>query len=144
SVASALGVRERPEIEVVTSLSEAVGQAEVMIVLENCGDQAAACADLAFALLQACPHVRLLASSREPLGVRGESPWRRPRLPPPPAGPALAPDVLGSSDSVRLSVERARSFQPPFTLSSPTASAVARICMLTEGLPLAIELAAGR
>ena len=144
SVASALGVRERAEIEVVTSLSEAVGQAEVMILLENCGDQVAACADLAFALLQACPHVKLLASSREPLGVPGELAWRLPRLPIPPAEADLDLDVLGSFDSVRLFVERARSFQPSFTLSCANASAVARICMLTEGLPLAIELAAGR
>ena len=144
SVASALGVRERPEIEVVTSLSEAVGQAEVMILLENCGDQAAACADLALALLQACPQVQLLASSREPLGVPGELAWRLPRLPIPPAEADVDPDALGSFDSVRLFVERARSFQHSFRLSSANASAVARICMLTEGIPLAIELAAGR
>ena len=143
SVASALGVRERPEIEVATSLAEAIGEAEVLILLENCSHQAA-CAELAFTLLQACPHVKFLASSRESLGVPGELAWRLPRLPIPSAETGVDPNALGRFDSVGLFIERARSFQPSFTLSSANASAVARICTLTEGIPLAIELAAGR
>ena len=142
SVASALGVRERPGIEVVTSLIDALGHAHVLIMLENCEHQAPACGELALPLLQACPGVQLLASSREPLGVPGELAWRLPRLPIP--GPDTHPQSLARYDSVRLFVERARSFQPYFTLSSANAGAVCRISQLTEGIPLAIELAAGR
>lgn len=142
SVASALGVRERPGIEVATSLIDALGQAQVLILLENCEHQAPACGELALPLLQACTGVQLLASSREPLGVPGELAWRLPRLPIP--GPDADPQSLARYDSVRLFVERARSFQPSFTLSSANAGAVCRICQLTEGIPLAIELAAGR
>lgn len=142
SVASALGIRERPGVEVVTSLIDALGEAEVLILLENCEHHAPACGELALQLLQACPRVQLLASSREPLGVPGELAWRLPRLPIP--GPHADPQTLARHDSVRLFVERARSFQPSFTLSGANASAVGRICRLTEGIPLAIELAAGR
>src|SRR5215472_8777713 len=115
SVASALGIRERPGVQIVTSLIDALGEAQVLILLENCEHQAAACGELA---------------------------WRLPRLPIP--GPDGDPQSLPRHDSVRLFVERARSFQPSFTLSGANASAVGTICRLTEGIPLAIELAAGR
>lgn len=144
SAATALGVRELPGTEVVASLTEALGHQRVLIVLENCEHQIGACSELAFALLQACPGVQLLASSREPLGVPGELAWRLPRLPTPPPDSEPDPANLDRYDSVRLFVERARSFQPSFSLTVKNASAVARICELTEGIPLAIELAAGR
>lgn len=144
SVASALGVRERPEEEVLVTLAGALGSRRVLIVLENCEHQTAACHDLALTLLQRCPGVQLLASSREPLGVPGELAWRLPRLPTPPAGTNATPQLLGQYDSVRLFIERARSFQATFALDQANATAVAQICTLTEGIPLAIELAAGR
>ena len=144
SVASALGVRERADAGVVASVTEAVGEARMLVVLDNCEHLAEACAELAFSLLAACPELRLLATSREPLGVPGELAWRVAALPVPEAGAALGQQQLLAYDSVRLFLDRAHTFQPSFRLTAANASAVSTICALTEGIPLAIELAAGR
>jgi predicted ATPase/DNA-binding CsgD family transcriptional regulator len=142
SVASAMGVRERPDIGVVASLADAIGPAHALVVLDNCEHLAEACAELAVGLLRACPRVQLLASSRQPLGVPGEVAWRLPSLSTP-DGDEPAAD-LARFESARLFLDRARTFQPAFALTPENAPAVARICQLTEGIPLAIELAAGR
>ena len=142
-VASALGVRERPDIGVVASLTDAIGSARVLIVLDNCEHLAQACAGLAAALLLACPRAQLLASSRQPLGVPGELAWRLAPLSTPSDG-SQSPDELAACESARLFLARARTFQPAFALTADNAPAVARICTLTDGIPLAIELAAGR
>src|SRR5207244_4272168 len=100
------------------------------------------CARLAEALLRACPGLRVLATSREPLGVPGEALWRVPPLPTPPAGaPADLGDV-GSYAAVRLFVDRARAADSSFELSPASAPAVAEICRRLDGIPLALELAA--
>ncbi|HEY7200560.1 MAG TPA: tetratricopeptide repeat protein, partial [Candidatus Dormibacteraeota bacterium] len=142
AVASALGVRERPDIGVIASLTDVIGAGHVLIVLDNCEHLAEACAALAMAMLGDCPRAHLLASSRQPLGVPGELAWRLPALTTP-SGDESA-DALTGCESGRLFLERARTFQPAFALTAENAPAVARICELTEGIPLAIELAAGR
>ncbi|HSR22840.1 MAG TPA: tetratricopeptide repeat protein, partial [Candidatus Eisenbacteria bacterium] len=141
-VASALGVRERPDSGVVGSLAGAIGPAGVLVVLDNCEHLVEACARLAAGLLRACPRLQLLASSREPLGVPGELAWRLTPLSTP-SGDERPEELLGY-EATRLFLERARTFQPAFMLTAENAPAVARICKLTEGIPLAIELAAGR
>jgi predicted ATPase/DNA-binding CsgD family transcriptional regulator len=144
-VASAFGVRERPDIGVLASLTEAIDATRTLVVLDNCEHLAEACAALAAGLLDACPQVRLLASSRQPLGVPGELAWRLPSLSTPARGEP-PPDLgtLPTYESARLFLDRARTFQPAFVLGVDNVAAVARICELTEGIPLAIELAAGR
>lgn len=144
SVASALGVGERPEIGIVASLQEALRPAQLLVILDNCEHLVEACAALSFDLLESCPELRLLVTSREPLGVPGELAWRLPAFPTPQADDPLSVEELTRYDSVRLFVERAQSFQPSFALTVDNAQAVARVCELTEGIPLAIELAAGR
>src|SRR5207245_1758632 len=101
-------------------------------------------ASLVHSLLSACPRVKIMATSREPLRVSGESEF-------PAVGLRLpTPDELGSleavqrSDSVSLSLDRARASQPGFRLTAQNASSIATICRLLDGLPLAIELAAAR
>jgi predicted ATPase/DNA-binding CsgD family transcriptional regulator len=141
-VASAMGVRERPDIGVVASLTDVIGPARVLIVLDNCEHLAEACAGLADRLLRACPGAQLLTSSRQPLGVPGELAWRLPSLSTPSGDEP--PEELAGCESARLFLERARTFQPAFALTAENAPAVARICGLTDGIPLAIELAAGR
>jgi predicted ATPase/DNA-binding CsgD family transcriptional regulator len=144
-VASASGVRERPDMGVLASLTEAIGTARTLVVLDNCEHLVEACAALAAALLEACPHIRLLASSRQPLGVPSELAWRLPSLSTPASGDATADlATLPAYESARLFLDRARTFQPAFVLTEENAPSVARICELTEGIPLAIELAAGR
>jgi predicted ATPase/DNA-binding CsgD family transcriptional regulator len=144
AVAAMLGVRERPEAGVLASLAESVGEAWMLVVLDNCEHVAEACAELVFGLLEACPEVRFLATSREPLGVPGELALRLPALPVPEAGATPGPQELLAYDSARLFVDRAHTFQPSFRLTADNAPAVATTCALTEGIPLAIELAAGR
>ena len=143
-LASALSVRERADAGVVASLVEAIGDQRVLLVLDNCEHLAEACAELAAALLLACPDVHLLATSRQSLGVPGELAWRLAALTTPRAEDTPAPEDLLRFESVQLFLARAGTFQPGFALTADNAPAVARICELTDGIPLAIELAAGR
>jgi predicted ATPase len=113
-----------------------------LVVLDNCEHLVAGCAELTARLLAACPGLRMLATSREPLSVAGEAQFPLALL------PTSAPDAAGvelaASDAVRLFVERARDADPAFVLDPDTAPAVAHICRSLDGLPLALELAAAR
>jgi predicted ATPase/DNA-binding SARP family transcriptional activator len=113
-----------------------------LLVLDNCEHLAAAAAALADRLLGACPDLRVLATSREPLGLPGEAQFPLAPLAVPPAD--AAPVELTGSGAVRLFVERARDADPTFVLNEDTSSAVALICRRLDGLPLALELAAAR
>jgi predicted ATPase/DNA-binding CsgD family transcriptional regulator len=144
-VASALGVRETPGRRVDELLVEYLGPKAMLLVLDNCEHLVEGCAGLADALLRACPRLRLVATSREPLGVAGEISWPAPPL----SLPDTADDVRALGDllryeAVRLFVERAAAALPGFALTAENAPAVARICERLDGMPLAIELAASR
>jgi predicted ATPase/DNA-binding SARP family transcriptional activator len=115
---------------------------DALVVLDNCEHLLVACADLAAGLLGGCPGVRLLATSREPLGIAGEAQF--PLTPLPTPAEDAVPVELAGSDAVRLFVERARDADPAFVLDRDTAPAVAHICRRLDGLPLALELAAAR
>ena len=113
-------------------------------MLDNCEHVIDASAELAHGLLRMCPGVRILATSREPLGVSEECVWTVPALSyPDPAELPSIPDLL-SYDAVRLFVERATAAQPDFQLTPQNAPFVAEICHRLDGIPLAIELAAPR
>ena len=103
---------------------------DLLLVLDNCEHVVDACAELADALLTSCRNVRIMATSRESLGVSGETVWR------------LEP--LGPEDAYRLFVERARQRRPEFMPSGETETTVVRLCERLDRLPLAIELAAAR
>ena len=121
-------------------------------MLDNCEHLVDACARLADALLRACPHLTLLATSREALGLAGETVWPVPALPVPAAGAAggarpdaaPAPGDLARYAAVRLFCERAAAVRPGFALDAESAPAVAQVCVRLDGLPLALELAAAR
>jgi predicted ATPase/class 3 adenylate cyclase len=115
-----------------------------LLLLDNCEHLIEACAQISEALLHACPNLRILASSREALGIDGEVAYRVPSLSTP--NPTKLPplDRLEKVDSIRLFVERAAAAKPGFTLSAQNASALAQICSRLDGIPLAIELAASR
>jgi hypothetical protein len=120
-----------------------------LLVLDNCEHLVAACAALAERLLRACPHLRILATSREALRIAGETSWRVPPLSfphsPLPSSPAADfPPDLCQYEAIRLFVERARLHAPPFCLTDRNAPAVAQVCRQLDGMPLAIELAAAR
>jgi non-specific serine/threonine protein kinase len=141
TVAAALGVREQPGAEVIETVAGHLRSKTTLLLLDNCEHLVKACARLTDALLRGCPNLRILATSREPLGVAGELAYRVPSLEMPPKQlPSL--EVLAACESTRLFVERAILTQPGFALTSRNAPAVAQICTHLDGIPLAIELAA--
>jgi predicted ATPase/transcriptional regulator with XRE-family HTH domain len=143
AVASALGVREEPGRDLPATLTDQLREKLLLLVLDNCEHLVGACASLADALLRACAGLRLLATSREGLGVAGERLYRVPSLPvPDPTALPLA--ELGQVAAVRLFLERAGAQAAGFALTGENAGVVAGICRRLEGIPLAIELAAGR
>jgi len=144
AVASTVGVREQQARSLTETLSYFLGSKKVLLVLDNCEHLVEACAALAQALLQSCPELRVLATSREALGITGEVAWPVPSL----SLPDLRrlPDVesLPRYESARLFVERVVAVKPTFTLTEQNAPSVAHICYRLDGIPLAIELAAAR
>ncbi|HEX4781562.1 MAG TPA: tetratricopeptide repeat protein [Usitatibacter sp.] len=141
ALASVLGVKEDAGRPVGEALVRYVRDRKMLLVFDNCEHLLDACARLAKELLQAAPNVRILASSREPLHVAGETVYPLPALSLPPERESAA--ALGRYDSVRLFVDRATAVQPAFKVNG-NASAVSAICRRLDGIPLAIELAAAR
>ena len=140
---TALGLGDFHGRSAIETLVEYLGPKQLLLVLDNCEHLAAACAELTAGLLRTCPGLRVLASSREPLGVAGEVAWRVPplQLPDP---RRQSPAELTGAAAARLFVERARTANNTFAPTPRNAPAIARICALVEGLPLALELAAAR
>jgi predicted ATPase/class 3 adenylate cyclase len=144
AVAAAVGVREEPGRPLVATLADALRPKHLLLLLDNCEHLLDAAAALAAALLRACPGVRVLATSREALGLAGEAPYRVPSLALP--APGSTPPVAAPArpEAVTLFVERAAVAQPAFAVTDRTAPAVVEVCRRLDGIPLAIELAAAR
>jgi predicted ATPase/class 3 adenylate cyclase len=142
AAAQVLGLREEPGKSLTQTLCEHLKQHKLLFILDNCEHLVGACASLADALLHSGPDVRILATSREALHIRGEQTYQ--------VLPLKAPDAkagvesLLRSDAVQLFVERARLQKPRFALNERDAPAVAELCARLDGIPLAIELAAAR
>lgn len=141
-VAATLGIREDAGRSATESVVAFLRTRSLLVVLDNCEHLTDACAALADAVLRECPDTRILATSREALGLGGERAWLVPPLTTPAAG--TDPAALGDFEAVRLFVERARDAVAHFSLTEQNAEAVARICRRLDGIPLAIELAAAR
>ncbi len=144
AVASVLGILEQPKRPLQGVLKDVLSAKRMLLVLDNCEHLVGACAEFANTLLRACPHMRILATSREPLGVVGEVAWPVPPMSLPCAEEGSSAEVLGRSEAVRLCVERARAARPGFAPSEPDLRTLADVCTRLDGLPLAIELAAAR
>jgi len=144
AIAAVLQVREDPGRPLLTTLTTYLRERRPLLILDNCEHLIDACAQVSTTLLQACPRLRILASSREPLGVAGESFFRVPALtvPDPHQLPPL--EQLGQYEAVQLFVARAGVGQTAFALTATTAAPLAQICARLDGIPLAIELAAAR
>lgn len=143
-VAGVLGVSERANRPLPAALADALRGKELLLVLDNCEHLVDAAARLVEALISACPRLRILATSREPLNVAGEAHWPVPPLSAPRAGRPPTVEELTGYESARLFVDRARSRSPAFELTPENAGAVADICRKLDGVPLALELAAAR
>ena len=115
-----------------------------LLVLDNCEHLIEACAQLVNSLVTSCADLRVLVTSREGLRVAGENAYRVPSLGIPSSNDLASPATLARVDSVRLFVERSRAHAPSFALTQHNAQSVSQICTRLDGIPLAIELAAGR
>ena len=143
-VTAALGVRAEVSRDLADTLTEALRPRSMLLILDTCEHLVEACAELVQRLLAGCPGLHVIATSREPLGVRGEIIWRVPPLGLPHAGEGGDADEVSRCEAVQLFVERAAAAWPGFELNDGNRAAVADICRTLDGLPLAIELAAAR
>ena len=143
AIAQALGVREVRDRPLAVALAAFLKPRQALLVLDNC-EQVLEAAPEAAALLAACPALQILATSRAPLRVRGETLLPVPPLALPDPAKALPLDALAQAEAVALFVQRARAADPGFALTEQNAAVVAEICRRLDGLPLAIELAAAR
>jgi predicted ATPase len=142
AVAQAVGIHEQPGREWFDVLTAVLRSRRLLLVLDNCEHLIATCAELTERLLLTCPHLRILATSREPLGVTGETTWRVPSLSLPDLQSSSGTANVTESEAVQLFVERAAVNLPGFTLTAQNAAAVAHVCRQLDGIPLALELAA--
>jgi predicted ATPase/DNA-binding CsgD family transcriptional regulator len=144
TVAAALNIRERRHTDVATLLTASLKSSALLIVLDNCEHVLVGSADIAHFILQACPYVVIVATSREPLGVSGEVTWPVPSLSLHDGDTDDPEEGQITSEAGQLFVQRAQSVQPDFVLSPEISRIVADICRRLDGLPLAIELAAAQ
>lgn len=141
-IGGAIGVREQPGIEPIGRLVAHLRELEVLLVFDNCEHLREPIAQLATRLLAASPGLHILATSREVLGVAGESDYDVPPLSLP--RPDASLESMRSSEAVRLFIDRARAARPGLADDDATLAAIGRICADLDGLPLALELAAAR
>ena len=141
------GLNKEPGLPLIDMLKNHLRSKQLLLVLDNCEHLIDACALLADELLNACPGLKVMVTSRQALGVTGETIWRVPSLSFPdldrlPRAEKELSSVIASYESIQLFVDRAAAMDTRFGLTEQNALAVARICHHLDGVPLAIELAA--
>jgi predicted ATPase/class 3 adenylate cyclase len=144
AIARTIGIAEDPDVPTVKTICETIGVQATTILLDNCEHVVVGSAAVVEIMLQRCPHLRILITSREPLGLPGE---HQIRLSPLKVRKPVSSNTNSSdqlSDALVLFYERAKAIQPTFKIDSQTVLQVTRICRRVEGVPLAIELAASR
>ena len=144
TIATELRVRDVPGQPIETTLVAQLTGRNMLLVLDNCEHLIAECARLTAELLRRCPNLQVLATSREPLQIRGEAILAVPALSLPEPGKNADVEAMMQSEAVQLFVDRAAAAVDGFTLRRSNAAAVATLCARLDGLPLAIELAAAR
>ena len=149
TVAGALELRQEADRSLATTLTGFLRNKQLLLIFDNCEHVVAACARLAETLLRSCPQLRILASSREPLGIAGENAWPLPPLSLPNHWRDIAdgPDALdrlSEYEAVRLFIDRATLARPAFQATNENIATIAQICWRLDGIALAIELAAAR
>jgi predicted ATPase/class 3 adenylate cyclase len=143
AISEALRLTAQPGRPALETLLDALVSQDVLIVLDNCEHLIGGCAKTAGLILQRCPRVYLLATSREPLGIGGETIYRVPSLSLPGSGDT-GTSAAESSDAIALLVERAREQGIDLSVDEEAGALVVSICRRLDGMPLAIELAAAR
>ena len=150
-VATTLGLREQPGRAILDLLKDYLREKNVLLVLDNCEHLIDACTQLTDTLLHTATHLKILATSREALGIAGETTYTVPALSFP--NRSLLPfgtkeergiEALAQFEAVHLFIDRARAMQPTFAVTDANAAALAEICQRLDGIPLGLELAAAR
>jgi predicted ATPase/DNA-binding CsgD family transcriptional regulator len=141
AVARGVGCRPLPNESELDGAIRFLAPRRALLVLDNCEHLVESCAQIARLMLLGCPEVKVMATSRVPLGVEGEADWRVPSMSLPADD---TPDAVLDSDAGRLFDERARLVQPAFSIEATSPAHVVDICRRLDGIPLAIELAAAR
>ena len=144
AVNTALGIREQPGKSGIETLIASLRAKRSLLVLDNCEHVLAGCAPLVRELLQTAPHVDILVTSREPLGIDGESLFPVAPLATDAADCGDRGEPLSRSEAAALFVDRARAVSPSFVLTEANRPFVEEVCRRLDGIPLAIELAAAR
>ena len=142
TVAATFDLRPGPDRPILTVLVDALRSRNLLLVLDNCEHLVAACASLANSLLQGCPDLHILATSREALGIEAERTYLVPSLSFPTPGEKISTENLTKYDAIDLFTRRAKVAVPDFELDQANAPAVTGICRHLDGIPLALELAA--
>lgn len=143
AIASVLEIEEQTSCSLMDRLSGYLRDKKILLVLDNCEHLVTACAQLAGTLLQICQEMNILTTSRELLKITGETVWLIPALRCS-ASPSLTLEDLMQYEAIQLFVDRAKAILPSLALTVENARLMARVCLLLEGIPLAIELAAMR
>jgi len=147
-ISTTIGALFRLEIppgdHAIATLTRALSAKSSLLVFDNCEHVLEAVAEIAEALLHGCAGIRILATSREPMGIGGEIVYRLPLLSAPPAGERCDAEHAAAYDAVALFVDRARAVKRDFCISDTNAPTIAAICRQLDGIALAIELAAAR
>ncbi|ORA28287.1 protein kinase domain-containing protein [Mycobacterium aquaticum] len=143
TIASTLGLHNRSGRLPTPALVEYLSDRNLLLVLDNCEHLRDACAVIAEAVLHGAAGVRILATSRQALGLTGEHIFQIPTMSMPDEA-RLPPEALGQYEAVTLFVDRATAVQPEFALTEGNAETISRICQRLDGIPLAIELTAVR
>jgi non-specific serine/threonine protein kinase len=141
-VAGVFNVRENPQESLISTLVRRLQPLHVLLILDNCEHVLAGCVDLVHRLLRVCPRVTVLATSREVLGLGGETIWRVPPLRITTHAGARATGQAAGSEAAALFMDRARSIQQDFAITPRNAGTLVDVCRRLDGIPLAIELAA--
>jgi predicted ATPase/DNA-binding CsgD family transcriptional regulator len=144
TVLTTINVQESPGRAKLDLLVEFLQPKHLLLILDNCEHLVQSCASLASTLLRACPLLQILVTSREILGIDGETTFRVPSLSLPGKRQLPPLEALLTFDAVRLFVERAQIVAPGFNLNEKNAAAIIQVVQRLDGIPLAIELAAAR
>ncbi|HET9906978.1 MAG TPA: adenylate/guanylate cyclase domain-containing protein, partial [Anaerolineales bacterium] len=142
TIASTFKLREAQGVPLLESVTNYLRGKQLLLILDNCEHLIEACANISDEFLQNCTNIKIIASSREALGINGETVYRVPSLSLPENGSSVS--SLLDSEATRLFAERAEKANAAFVLTTENASYVTQICERLDGIPLAIELAAAR
>ncbi|MDX1377485.1 MAG: BTAD domain-containing putative transcriptional regulator, partial [Anaerolineales bacterium] len=144
TTAKALGVQEIANQNLRDTLVNYLRSKQLLLILDNCEHLIETCAQVVTYLLESCPQLKIISTSREPLNISYETPWSVPTMSLPDLDQMPIVDLMMDYEAIRLFVERSAAINPNFGITDDNAPYIAQICQRLDGIPLAIELAAAK